>query len=263
MEPRAQGGLIASGVVGAQKAMGALWGADHCEYDTIETLAFGSQVALGITRGRHPKPYAYVDPNEDVAVALAVDDRLLLAVADGFNGVEASRAAVERIIDWVDDNGLPARLRRDAANDLIEVVNNHVFTTMGASGAAHPKSRTTLVVVLLAGRDLSFAALGDSALYVAGAAGVERLDQPSETWAGGSMTRAEIAAVTSTGRGALARGDYVLLATDGFVNYAPDIDACLNAEIADAPLTAIAQRCIEHACDGGAGDNVAVAITRV
>ena len=45
---------------------------------------------------------------------------------------------------------------------------------MGADGARCPESRTTLIVALIADRRLTYAAMGDSALFVSDGVTLER-----------------------------------------------------------------------------------------
>src|SRR5262245_61659173 len=50
--------------------------------------------AVALSRGMYPKAYAHTDPNEDAALVVRTDAGVLLAVADGFNGTEASELAI-------------------------------------------------------------------------------------------------------------------------------------------------------------------------
>ena len=75
-----------------------LLGSDHTELGQVKVEAVGDHAALGLTRGRYRKSYRYVDPNEDVAAAVAGERATLLAVADAHNGVHAAETAIEEVL---------------------------------------------------------------------------------------------------------------------------------------------------------------------
>ena len=61
------------------------------------------RAAVGLARGWMPKPYAYVDPNEDVVACSVADHGHLLIVADGHNGHRASHVALAEVMDTFAD----------------------------------------------------------------------------------------------------------------------------------------------------------------
>jgi serine/threonine protein phosphatase PrpC len=239
-----------------------LRGDDHHDYDRIEVAVVGEGVAVGLSRGRHPKRYTYTDPNEDVVAALTTDDGVFLVIADGHNGYEASDLAVAATLGHlrIDTGAAPTR---DRLIDLLDDVNQQVLRAVRAPAMSHSESRTTLVVAHLGNDRLTFAAMGDSAIYLVRASGSERLDAPrNDRFVGYAMSRADVAAAASFGCVAYDEGDLVVLATDGFCDFSPDVGATLEAARRAPALSSAMRACIVSALDGGAGDNVAVAMCR-
>ncbi len=74
-----------------------LWGEDHVEYGEYGIEALGQDVALGISRGALPKPYWALDPNEDAVTAAIGREATLIACADGHNGFDSVRPAIESV----------------------------------------------------------------------------------------------------------------------------------------------------------------------
>ncbi|MEA3502778.1 MAG: hypothetical protein U9R47_08390, partial [Actinomycetota bacterium] len=71
-----------------------LLGSDHTELGEVEIAELSPHVAVGISRGRFPKGYAHVDPNEDAVFAATDGTTAIIAVADGHHGFDAAEAAI-------------------------------------------------------------------------------------------------------------------------------------------------------------------------
>jgi hypothetical protein len=105
-------------------------------------------MAAALTRGRHPKAYPYVDPNEDALLLASDGDFHLMAVADGHNGTAASHAAIRAIHD-----AAPAL----AGLEPVEAAgrgNPHRPGRPRPPSPSHedlPRSATTLTVVAIKG----------------------------------------------------------------------------------------------------------------
>jgi hypothetical protein len=78
---------------------GLLLGSGHENLGEFEIEEVSSHIAIGISRGRFPKAYAHIDPNEDAVSAATDDTTTVLAVADGHNGFDAARTAILAIAD--------------------------------------------------------------------------------------------------------------------------------------------------------------------
>jgi serine/threonine protein phosphatase PrpC len=135
----------------------ALYGRDWTNLGVIGRADLSAEVALANSRGGVAKGYRYTDPNEDVVAAASLDDgRVVLICADGHNGEPASRVAVDTMLE------LSPRLGdSDALLDAFVVCNDAVLRVNAGS-----RNRTTLIVTVVDGERVHWAAMGDSALVV-------------------------------------------------------------------------------------------------
>ncbi|MPZ74058.1 MAG: hypothetical protein GEU74_12655 [Nitriliruptorales bacterium] len=235
-----------------------LWGKDHLELGEIVTRGVGSRAALAITRGQHRKAYSYTDPNEDAAVAVVGERATLLAVADGHNGWPATEAVISTVVGTLGVDPPPANVPDDILVDLFHRASQAVLDVTGRPGSAAPDSRTTLVVALVADRRLQWASFGDSALYTVTRAAAVPLARPRHMFVGYPMPRRAVEWGLDRGTTELTHGEWVVAATDGFVDFAHPFPTPLFTDDADAKE--IAEGLVSAACQGGAGDNVAVAV---
>jgi serine/threonine protein phosphatase PrpC len=235
----------------------ALYGADHTELDQVAVEAPGERVAIAITKGKHDKLYLYVDPNEDVVAAATGPGETLLVCADGHNGHESSHAAVRFLLDE-----LSGPLEEDTLIDLFD--RTHAAVLAKTRDCPNPGSRTTLAVGSIVGQRLTWASMGDSAVIRASSQDGETYWNPESFFVGWpGMTRTELESRLPRGTVDLVPGEWVVLATDGFTNFAwPDTpDEAVRAQLSsDVSPKQLARRLIDMAFEGGAGDNVAIAV---
>ena len=78
-----------------------LRGPDHETLGEIALEEIAPSLALALSRGRFPKGYPHLDPNEDGALAATDGATAVLAVVDGHNGFEAASAALQAVADSV------------------------------------------------------------------------------------------------------------------------------------------------------------------
>lgn len=235
-----------------------LWGKDHVALDEVAVRGVGPRAAVAITRGRHRKAYRYTDPNEDAVVAVVGERATLLVAADGHNGWPATEAAVTAVVDAFAADPPPADVSDDDLVDLFHRAGRAILEVTRHPESQSPESRTTLVVALLAERRLQWASFGDSAVYSATPAAAVALARPQHRFVGYPMSRETVDLLLDRGTHELTEGAWVVLATDGFVDFAHPFPTQLLAGGADAEN--VARGLILAACDGGAGDNVAVAV---
>lgn len=235
-----------------------LWGRDHVALDQVAAQSVDGRAAVAITRGRHRKAYRYTDPNEDAAVAIVGPRATLLVVADGHNGWTATEAAVATITDHFGADPPPADVDEKVLVDLFHRAGGAILDVTGRPEALNPESRTTLVVALLAGRRLQWASFGDSAVYRATPAAAVPLAPAQHRFVGYPMSRAKVDFHLERGTEELTEGSWVIVATDGFVDFAHPFPTQLLT--AGAEPETVARGLVLAACDGGAGDNVAVAV---
>ncbi len=205
--------------------------------------------ALALSRGAQPKAYAHQDPNEDAALIVRTPAGVLLAVADGFNGVEAAELAIERT--------------RARAPKLVEAADAEfrarVLELLADVGGRLPrgsKSRACLVLAALVGTRVELASFGDACAFRARA--IQPLVRQNALLVGGKDPRGLDPALWHW-RDSRAPGERLALVSDGIVNFMrdpSDISSMLAAAASDLDA---ARSLARAALDGGAGDNVAVA----
>lgn len=240
---------------------GVLLGRDHPQPGAMATVRVSDTVGLGIARGWRPKPYAYVDPNEDAVGAVADDRAQLLVVADGHNGHHASHVVVERVVDLLDDLP-PADLSDD---ELVDIALTADRAATAVPRRASGRSRTTLVVALRTPGQLQWVGIGDSALLVVEALQARQLDTFTRWFCGDGVDADTAYRTVARGRVAVGARAWVVLATDGYTDYLPvprpPADAT-RAFLRDATAPEhAAELLLRQARRGGAGDNVAVAVS--
>jgi serine/threonine protein phosphatase PrpC len=246
-----------------------LWGTDHLDLESVASATAGPRVALAITRGRYPKSYRYVDPNEDaVAAVTGASGTTLLVCADGHNGATASHVAVREILSAFGDDPPPS-LSEDEWLELFGRVNGAVIATKGL-GSVHPSSNTVLLAALVAGGEVSWAALGDGALVLArpGAMRGRQLNKEAMRFVGHPMNRRQLKGTVQRGRARVEPGEWVVLVTDGLSEFVAPLRPAdvvprvlaLAARDGDGGAEAAALALIDTACNAGAGDNVAAAV---
>ncbi|HSK98015.1 MAG TPA: protein phosphatase 2C domain-containing protein [Euzebyales bacterium] len=243
-------------------AHAVLLGRDHTGPGAMATARADVRTAVGIARGWRPKPYAYVDPNEDAVAAAADDVAQLLVVADGHNGHRASHVAVATVLDLLGAEP-PTELDDD---DLVEVFTEVEREIAEAAPPFGPRARTTLIVALRTPQDLTWAGAGDSALLVVGAGVTASLPAQTRWFCGDHLSTAELREALARGRTDLPGHAWVALATDGYTDYLPvprppaEATQAFLRGLSDAEQAADAL--MRQARRGGAGDNVGVSVSR-
>lgn len=245
-------------------AGGVLWGPDHVDYGELAVEAVGDDIALAISRGAEPKPYWSLDPNEDAVAGIAGPRATLLICADGHNGFDSVGPAVQSVLDNLGDDPPPP-----GEVDPIEVFARANMAAMAVTSGftdARSQSRTTLAFALIADRRVQWAAMGDAPVYLTGSEGSWVMIRDEHYFLPYVMGAEQIADRIQTGEEGVEPGSWVILASDGFSDYAGDGRGAIavNEATGAAPEPpALAEALVRRAFDGGAGDNVAVALTRV
>jgi serine/threonine protein phosphatase PrpC len=255
-----------------------LRGREHPWLGAVDALA-EANVAIALSRGGAPKRYPHSEPNEDAAAFALGAEGAFLAVADGHGGFEGSEAALESLLggpaaQWTEAPGAldGAGFRRQAHAALFDA-NRAVQRERGGRAA---RSTVSFGVVLSARRSLLWGAVGDSHLFLAGAAGVREIAPAGERvgFLGVSADGANaLARVARVGEEPLAGVSAVVLVTDGLSEAGIGVadpagavaDALRAAERAPAGSRALelarglAELALAAQRRQRAGDNVAVA----
>lgn len=232
----------------------ALWGDEHPELGEIATARLDPAVELALSRGRLPKPYPYLDPNEDAVVAATDGAAYLVAVADGHSGFEAARAALRAVLESAssllgDPDG------EAAVRGGFQAAHQAVTSVVAAAEGPRRSSRTALSLARVRDGRLHAAGRGDTVVVlVRGETGrllVRRVDflGPESDLDRLVVEEAE-----------LQPEDRLVLASDGLSDFlGPD----WTTVVARTALGARpAEGLLRAAFAGGAGDNVAVAVYR-
>lgn len=230
----------------------ALLGEDHTELGATAVEIVQPGLAVGLSRGRFPKGYPHVDPNEDAVFGAAGSGLTVLAVADGHNGADAATAAIDALADAAPRlvPGDPAAALRHLTAAVADSVDGRV------AGLPEPRdaSRTALTIAVLAGFELATASFGDTACLIVHRRRVLRLGASAGFLAPGTDP-----AAAHVSRASLPPGAMVVLASDGLLDFVPHLGRLLRT-LASSPAPIVVERLLAAAFAGGAGDNLAVAV---
>ncbi|CAN5466196.1 hypothetical protein BH23ACT9_BH23ACT9_34070 [soil metagenome] len=237
-----------------------LRGADLPDLGVVDVRTPAPDVAIALTRGQAAKRYEHVDPNEDVVAVDRRDGRTALIVADGHNGHQASHAAVDALLSQMQPE-IPLWSRVEAVRSF-HAVNEHIREVRRPLPPSHRGTRTTLTAAVVAidehgQRYVTHCSVGDSAVVVVRDGSVHQLTRDRHRFLGDALTAPLLAGVIDYEQTDLDPDDVVVLFTDGYSNFAP-LDAISGARDPDPEV--MARRIVAIAGEGGAGDNVAVAV---
>jgi serine/threonine protein phosphatase PrpC len=260
-----------------------LRGREHTRLGVTAAVAEG-RAAIALSRGGAPKAYRYRDPNEDAALFAMGEGGILLAVADGHGGCDASEIAVEKLLTafapvWT--AAAAPGLREEwgsLAIDAFGALNAAILERVALGGTA--TARTTLAFALLRPGDdlLAFASLGDSHVFQVDAGEVQELghdrERRSRYLGFASETAESLVDKQVSGVQTLAGTSAVVLVTDGLsehgIGVAVPEDAvaeCAGAasrgEPALQPLVvarSLVERALAEHRRHRSGDNVAAAV---
>ena len=169
--------------------------------------------ALALSRGAQPKAYAHQDPNEDAALIVRTPGGVLLAVADGFNGVEAAELAIERT------RARAAQLA-EAADAAFRARVLELLADVAGRLSRGSKSRACLVVAALVGTRIELASFGDASAFRA--RGTYPLVRQNALLVGSGKDPRGLDPALWHWTVTRAPGERVAVVSDGIVNFMPD-----------------------------------------
>lgn len=218
-----------------------LFGRDHTELGKLAVVEITSRLAIGISRGRFPKGYAHVDPNEDAVFASTDGETTVLAVADGHNGVSASHRAIEAIAGEM-----------HGAVAASEAVLESLLKATTEYPAVDGGSRSALSVCIASPEVMIAATFGDTGIVIQEKKRIRTFIGDREFL---GSPEAQPIRIEERLRGSVA----VIAASDGFFNF---VSLGRKTTVPLPAETAVmhAERLIESAFGGGAGDHIAVAV---
>jgi serine/threonine protein phosphatase PrpC len=227
----------------------SLLGRDFPELGPVGLVTNRLGGALAISRGRFPKPYPHVDPNEDAALLVHTRSGVMIAVADGFNGSAASELALEALSKSAD-------LLVVEDTDAFDSAIREWVRTLTVELRRVAPSSTCLALIAVRDRACHVASFGDSSAFRASEN--EVLVGPTELpWPPG-LAKPGLVDVPFTAHFAREAGERVAVVSDGITNFLRD-PTRIPAWLAEAPDdTSAVRRIAEAALESGAGDNLAV-----
>lgn len=227
----------------------------------------GPDAAAGLTRGWAPKPYAYTDPNEDVVAVVVGRHATLLVAADGHSGEQASLVAVDLVLERFGDDP-PADVDPETLIGLFAEADAAVFKAALTQPPRSRDSATTLVVAFVARGHVAWGSVGDSVAVAAAPGATRMLGTVSRRYLGQTMPggAGAVAPFVSAGRIGVPPGTWIVLATDGYSDWAPSGGDLARATglwtAAASTADEVVGRLMDQARVGGAGDNVGIAVAR-
>jgi serine/threonine protein phosphatase PrpC len=265
-----------------------IYGRDYEAANEIHSQVIAdSSIAFGISAGTTSKS------NEDCLGISILEDDVLLAIADGHWGRDASELAIQKAMDMLHsidrlprENEIRARFYA-----LFEQINRKLFELATANpGASAPE--TTLIVCHLkeisSEKYLYWSSFGDSFLFLFRRGQLIQINTLHAYWLGmlsrlseSSQTRqlvlkslfgesryVGVADGLETGIEKLQPGDMIFLCTDGLIGSDERVPEPVSRKIQTilnsiAPLERKASELIQSALDRGEKDNVACIVAQI
>jgi PPM family protein phosphatase len=265
-----------------------IYGRDHEVPNEIHCQVIAnSKIGFGMSVGTVSKA------NEDCLGISTFEDNVLLAIADGHWGRDASEVAIDKAVDMLRsaerlprENEVRARFYA-----LFEQINRELFErAMGNPGAAAPE--TTLIVCylkeFLSERYLYWSSFGDSFLFILREDELIQLNSLNAYWLGllsslsensrtkqlvlqslfGESRYVGVADGLETGIEKLQSGDLIFLCTDGLIGSDEKVPESISQKIqtilGDVPrLENKINELIKSALDRGEKDNITCIVTQI
>ncbi|MDQ2692922.1 MAG: protein phosphatase 2C domain-containing protein [Chloroflexota bacterium] len=247
----------------------------------------GADIAFGTSQGVTAKP------NEDGIGVSVQDSEIVLAIADGHWGRDASELAVSKAVNLLRPD---SRLSRDSETRarlfaLFEQINTELYQLATSSPGASA-SETSLIVCHVkegaSGRYLYWASFGDSYLFLLRNRGLIQLNSLNPFWLGYLSKLSEnantktilmrflseearyvgVASGLETGIQTLESGDTLFLCTDGLIGSDYEPDPVILAELqqilaSDECVRSKVETMIAAALRRGERDNISCVVARV
>lgn len=228
-----------------------LSGGDHLVHGRVAVGGIERVAGVALTAGWGTHAWRHDDGNEDVVGLEIRADGVRVVVCDGHYGFSTASAAFHVAMN---DGRVDAGLVRDADEAAIRA----------KAQRDQPTSGTTFIVADVTGTVLRWVSVGDSSLYVFRDGRLERRNVLRGNrfvgYTGPGREPAESA--MDDGADDLRPGDFVVVASDGFVDYADA--AAAAALLAQSPDPVAAAAALVRLTESTEpGDNVAVAVVRV
>jgi len=263
-------------------------GPDHQAQREVYTRSFEPHhIAWGTSVGVTTKP------NEDAVGVSVLGGEVVLAVADGHWGRDASEIAVSKAVELLNPDARPSKDSETRARlfALFDQVNTELYQLATSSPGASA-SETTLIVCHVKetpeGKYLYWSSFGDSYLFLLRNGELKQLNSLHQFWLGYLSRLSESASSRSilmrflseearyvgvasgleTGIQKLEPDDLVFLCTDGLVgsDYEPEqaiLDELRAILISNVPVKSKVEKMIASALSRGEQDNISCVLARI
>lgn len=200
-----------------------LRGREHQHLGAVDSIAEGP-VAIAISRGGAAKIYSHTDPNEDAATFALGSGAVLLAVADGHRGFEASEVLLDHLVThpgphWTEPEGISAETWARHALATLSDANAEILRESLQSESGTSRTTLALALVLPDEPRLLYAAVGDSHLFLVRPGKTVDLAHlasvPPHFLGSGEETAESLSRRCHVGVEAVADASAIVLATDG------------------------------------------------
>lgn len=237
----------------------ALWGDEHTELGETAVTELAPNAAVALSRGKFPKGYPHVDPNEDVVLVATDGANWVLAVADGHNGFDAAHAAMSAVRNNAKTTLAQATTDPESAlRDSFDMAKSAIAESLVDVEDDRLLSATALTLVIIGAGRLTALTMGDTGAVLIRNGRARRLGRTTKFLNPHADLRvADLAQVDQQA------GDRVLVASDGlfdFVGRSPRRALTQLSDLHPTNSVDLAGAAIERAFAGGAGDNIAVAV---
>lgn len=258
-----------------------VFGRDHDTKGEVHLQSLDSpQVALGTSVGTTAKP------NEDAVGVTVLGPDLVLAIADGHWGRDASEIGVSKAMELPCPESQLSNEKETQAGliSLFEQVNDYLYD-LAASSSDSVTPETTLIVCHIkemeGSKFLYWASFGDSYLFLLRKERLNQLNSLQPRWLGylsrlsekagtrallmkslaGEARFAGVASGLETGTEKLERGDVLFLCTDGLIGADRDPNPAQLYGIrmllmSDLPVETKVEKAIATALARGEKDNI-------
>lgn len=274
-----------------------------CAMDAVKLVIYGKEHEVpGEVYARDVSPFNIglgtsagiaIKPNEDCVGAAALGSELILAIADGHWGRDASEMAVSKAVELLRGDARPSKASETRArlSALFDQVNTELYR-LATSAPGAPASETTLIVCHVketpSGKYLYWSSFGDSYLFVLRNGELKQLNTLNPFWLGYLSKLSEnaktdsiltrflseearyvgVASGLETGIELLQPDVLIFLCTDGLIGSDREPEPSILAEIrevliSDMALVLKVEKLIKSALGRGEIDNISCLLATV
>ncbi len=146
----------------------ALWGSESQIIGGVSVIAEES-AAISLSQGGFKKRYPHTEPNDDAATFAFGEAGVRRAVADGHNGCDAAKSAIDELMlragALLTRNGSTDDEWKNDALETIGAIQTALVSRVEQGVRGHSRTTLALALVLPSEGLLAFASVGDSHIF--------------------------------------------------------------------------------------------------